>query len=340
MLNVCDLQKMLAQVNRTNLEHYTSVIAGHRHAWENAEELEERARYIEDTFKLFGLKAESQNVPYHGRLYRNIIGTLPGRKDGGQVLIGAHYDAALGSPGADDNASGVAVLLESARILASLKPDYTVQFLGFTLEEPQPQVKTLKFLIGSKTFAAKAKKNGTKYRGVIILESVGYTSEKPKSQALPALVKIRVPDEGNFLGIIANRRSGRLLKKFHVSASGWVPDLKIISYKVPFSGYLIPQTRFSDHASFWDKRYPALMLTDTAMFRNPHYHTPDDTLDSLDYPFMVEVTRAVIAGCCSLAFDDQPAPITVGFEPVRKKELALAARALCFQKETDSFAES
>lgn len=296
-----DIANLTVQVDIENLRYYTSSITGLRHAWKNPSELEERARFVQRTFASFGLTVESQEVPFHGRTYRNIIGTLQGKKDDDILLVGAHYDAALGSPGADDNASGVAVLLEAARILSGVIPERTVQFVAFTLEEPQLPVITLTFLVGSRHFAQEARGKGVKYKGVLILESVGYTSEKPQSQALPALVRMEVPDTGNFLAVIANRRSKGLLERSCGSATKCVPELPVVGYKVPFSGRLIPETRFSDHAPFWDQGYPALMLTDTAMFRNPNYHTPYDRLETLDFNFMSRVAKAVVAACCNLA---------------------------------------
>ncbi|MDI6790459.1 MAG: M28 family peptidase [Thermodesulfobacteriota bacterium] len=296
-----DIANLTVQVDIGNLRYYTSSITGLRHAWKNPSELEERAVFVQRTFDSFGLAIQSQVVPFHGRTYRNIIGTLQGKKDTDLLLVGAHYDAALGSPGADDNASGVAVFLEAARILSSAKLDRTLEFVAFTLEEPQLPVMTLSFLIGSRYFAGEAGKKGVKYKGVLILESVGYTSERPQSQSLPPLARITAPDTGNFLAVIANRRSKGLLESFCGSATKCVPELPVVGYKVPFSGRLIPETRFSDHAPFWDQGYPALMLTDTAMFRNPNYHTPYDRLETLDFTFMSRVAKAVVAACCNPA---------------------------------------
>ncbi len=184
------------------------------------------------------------------------------------ILLGAHYDAAWGSHGADDNASGVAILLEAAWILSKQKFERTIQFVAFTLEEPQPQ--TIRFLIGSNHFAKEAKKFRRKYKAILVLESVGYTDDTEGSQIVPAFVKKRVPKRGNFLALLANRKSVTLMENFSNLVCEYVPQLILVLYKVPFSGYLIPQTRFSDHASFWNYGYPALMLTDTTMFRNPY----------------------------------------------------------------------
>lgn len=298
-----DVLHVLAGIDIRRLKDCVRKMEGYRHAWEDYDALEERARYIEDVFRSFGLAVESREVPFHGRYYRNIVATLQGGgSEEGMLLLGAHYDAAWGSRGADDNASGVAVLLEAARVLAPLKPDRTVQFAAFTLEEPQPQ--TLNFLIGSEHFAREARRQDRRYDAVIILESVGYTDKREGTQELPAFVGIPVPKTGDFLGVIANRRSVPLMKAFCRIAEEHVPGLTVVPYKAPFSGRFIPQARFSDHASFWNHRYPALMLTDTAMFRNPHYHTGGDRFETLDFTFMENVTRAVTGTIFELAMNE------------------------------------
>jgi Zn-dependent M28 family amino/carboxypeptidase len=288
------IHKISSEVSIERLKSYVKSVEGLRHGWENYDALEEKAEFIEETLRSFNLKVESQEVPFHRRTYRNIIAIMEGiDKEKEEILLGAHYDAAWGSPGADDNASGVAALLEAANILSNQKLHRTVQFVAFTLEEPQPQ--TLNFLIGSNHFAREAKKQKKRYEAVFILESVGYTDTIEGSQAVPVFVKIPVPKQGNFLGIIANRRSKAIMNAFYHIASEHVPELTIVPYKVPLSGRIIPETRFSDHASFWNCGYPALMLTDTAMFRNPNYHTHKDKYETLDFTFIVNVTKAVIS---------------------------------------------
>ncbi len=192
-----------------------------------------------------------------------------------------------GSPGADDNASGVAVMLEVAKALG---PVDDLEFVAFTLEEPQPNA--VNFLIGSKHFVKKMKSSKKRYRAVFILESVGYVSSRPGSQLLPPFVK--APDVGDFIGVVGNRRSTELMEGFSKAAAGHVPGLKVVTYRAPMRGFLIPETRFSDHAPFWDAGYPAVMITDTAMFRNPNYHTPYDTSDTLSPGFMAQVAEALI----------------------------------------------
>jgi len=297
------MNNILSQVSTERLQEYVKKIEGLRHGWENYEALEKRAAFIEETLTSFNLKVENQEVPFHGRTYRNIIATIEGIDNEKEwILLGAHYDAAWGSPGADDNGSGVAVLLEAADILSKQELKKTVQFAAFTLEEPQPQ--TIHFLIGSDHFAGEARRLKRRYEAAIILESVGYTDYAEGSQIVPVLIRKTVPKKGNFLGVIANRRSEALMEVFHAVSSEYVPDLAVVPYKVPLSGRIVPETRFSDHASFWNYGYPALMLTDTAMFRNPHYHTYHDRRETLDFSFMNNITKAVISAVLKLGYGD------------------------------------
>lgn len=285
---------ILSQVSADRLKEFVKKIEGLRHGWENYHALEEKAIFIEETLRSLHFTVENQEVSFYGRTYRNIIATKEGIDNEKEwILLGAHYDAAWGSPGADDNASGIAVLLEAVNILSDQKLQRTVQFVAFTLEEPQPQ--TIHFLIGSDLFAKEARRLKRRYQAVFILESVGYTDSEEGSQVVPLFVRMPVPKKGNFLGVIANSKSKAIMDAFHGVAREHVQELITVPYKVPLSGRIIPETRFSDHASFWNYGYPALMLTDTAMFRNPHYHTHHDRFETLDFNFIRNVTKAVVS---------------------------------------------
>jgi Zn-dependent M28 family amino/carboxypeptidase len=290
---------ILSQVSTERLEGYVRKIAGLRHGTDNYGALEQRASFIEETLRSFNLPVEDQQVPFHGKTYRNLIAALEGADHEKKcLLIGAHYDSASGSTGADDNASGTAVLLETAGILSTQKLARTLQFVAFTLEEPQPH--TVHFLIGSSHFAAEAKRAKKEYEAVLILESVGYTDNAEGSQIVPFFVGIQVPKNGDFLGVVSNSRSKSLMQAFQTASNKYVPELPVVPYKVPLSGRIIPATRFSDHTPFWNHGYPALMLTDTAMFRNPHYHTYHDSPETLDFHFMTNVAKAVISAVLEL----------------------------------------
>ncbi len=296
-----DLRSLLSQVSPQRLEAHVLALEGLRHGQANPEALEEKARMLEREFTALGQRVVSQPVPFpHGHASRNLIATHRGQEhDSEWLLVGAHYDGVWGTPGADDNASGVAVLLEAARLLAQRSWRRTIQLVAFTLEEPQTL--TRRFLVGSREFVREARRQGRRYAGALILECVGYTDNRQGSQERPWLVRIPAPETGNFLAVVANRRSARLMRAFQQAAAQCVPELPQVGYQTSLSGYLIPPTRFSDHASFWDGGYPAVMLTDTAMFRNPHYHQPTDRADTLDYAFMAAVARATIATVATLA---------------------------------------
>ncbi len=285
-----DIEKVLQKVEQNNLKNIVKTISIPRHDWYNYEALLSVAKFIEERFREYGYIVEIDEFPYNGKEYKNIIATLKGINSNKEwLLIGAHYDSAIGSPGADDNASGVAVMLEVARIIRDNPIAEKIKFVAFTLEEPQAF--DLKFIIGSSQFVKKFKKLGHRYKA-LILESVGYFSEIRGSQKLPAFIK--GPDVGNFLGVVGNGRSKFLLELFeHVKT--FIPSLNLITHKVPMNGWLSLETRFSDHAPFWDAGFQAVMLTDTAMFRNPYYHTSQDTPDKLNFAFMEDVTKALLA---------------------------------------------
>lgn len=284
-----DIEKFIQEVEQNNLKNIVQSISIPRHGWYNYEVLSSVANFVEEKFREYGYVVEINEFSYNGKEYKNIIATLKGinsNKD--WLLIGAHYDSAIGSPGADDNASGIAVMLEVARIIRKSPIAERIKFVAFTLEEPQAF--DLKFIIGSSQFVKKFKKLGHRYKA-LILESVGYYSDVKGSQKLPAFTK--GPDVGNFLGVVGNGKSNTLLELFE-KVKEYVPSINLITYKAPMNGWLALETRFSDHAPFWDAGFQAVMLTDTAMFRNPYYHTSQDTPDKLNFPFMEDVTKALL----------------------------------------------
>lgn len=284
------LEEILNKISENNLKNVVEKISIPRHGWYNYYELNRVAEFIENKFKEFGYLIDINEFSYQGKIYKNIVATVEGvnsKKD--WLIIGAHYDSAMDSPGADDNGSGVSVMLEVARVLKDTSFVRNIKFVAFSLEEPQPF--GLNFLIGSCHFVKRMKKLKYKYEA-IILESVGYFSEREGSQKLPAFVK--GPSRGDFLGVIGNKKSMPLLKLFE-EAKHHVPTLNLITYKAPMNGWLVIETRFSDHASFWNAGYQAVMLTDTAMFRNPYYHTLWDTPDKLNFSFMKDVAKVIVS---------------------------------------------
>lgn len=258
--------------------------------------LKETAAYIKSFYHAIGVLANSQPYSYTDFAVENVITEVsfsPHPKY--RFLLGAHYDSVVGTVGADDNASAIAVQLETARHLAALmgsaKRDLAVKFVSFALEEP-PAYNTRH--MGSRMYAKKARKNKEQIDGMICLEMVGYTCHEPGCQGYPfPLMFMDYPKEGNFIGIVNNFKSRdfarRLVEQFQKNK-----QLPMVKLTVPFNGWVMPAVRLSDHASFWDQGFKAVMLTDSAFYRNPYYHTAADTIDKLDFEFMAELVESLV----------------------------------------------
>jgi Zn-dependent M28 family amino/carboxypeptidase len=245
-----------------------------------------RARaYIARTFAEAGLAVTEQVYDFHGAEVANLVATPAGTAPAFH-LIGAHYDTVPGTPGADDNASAVAVLLELARRVAARGASIPLRFAAFTLEEPPAFLSGAQ---GSRVFVERLAP-GEAVLGAIVLEMVGYTSPR---QHYPLVLRwAGYPDHGRFIALVGNWRSRRLARQVF---QGFTrnPGLPVARLVVPFDGWVLPATRLSDHASFWDAGWPALMVTDTAFFRNPHYHLPSDRIETLDFGFMAELVESL-----------------------------------------------
>ena len=258
--------------------------------------LRKTADFIYSFFESIQVPVRREPYPYRELSVSNVVAELSfGSTPSRHYLVGAHYDSVTGTVGADDNASAVAVLLETARelraVAGSRSLDLKVTFVAFALEEPP--VYGTRFM-GSRVYAAKAKREKLSLNGMICLEMVGYTCREPGCQHYPfPLTFFGYPKEGNFIGIVGNfgsrSFSRKLVKSFHQN-----PGLPVVSLSVPLNGWILPAVRLSDHASFWDKGFPAVMVTDSAFFRNPHYHLPSDTMDKLDLDFMAELVKSLV----------------------------------------------
>ena len=204
-------------------------------------------------------------------------------------VVGAHYDSIANSPGADDNASALAALVELARwIRPKLDAEgpfkARLQLAAYDLEEYG--------LIGSTAHARELKAGRTPVVGMISLEMLGYIDSRPGSQRLPPQLAGVYPDTGDFIGVVGNEASAELLQAV-VLGMKTVAGLPVESMAVPGDGSVLAETRLSDHSSFWDHGLPALMITDTSFFRNPHYHQATDTPETLNYGFLAKVTEGV-----------------------------------------------
>lgn len=294
-----EIEKLMEMVQRERILRHLQSLEGMRDTLLNPIAVRKAADYIAEEFRRNGLLVREDifyALPTGWRKNRNIVGTLPAHPAGGPgrlrqescFIIGAHYDTVPMSRGADDNASGVAVMLEVARVLSEggVKPDVSLQFIGFAMEEYG--------FVGSSHYVKKAGK-ALYFKGMVSLECVGYTSSEKGSQAVPPGLPIPVPDTGNFLAVIGNRESKDMTTFFTDSAATYAPGLSVISHLVENNGWALPATRLSDHSPFWDAGYQALLVTDTAFLRNPHYHKGSDTVETLDLDFMTQVARAVVA---------------------------------------------
>jgi Zn-dependent M28 family amino/carboxypeptidase len=245
-------------------------------------------QYIREQLGQWGT-VEIDDFAVRGRIHHNFILDLPPSEKASKqgllpIIIGAHYDTVPGTAGADDNATGVAVLLELARAIALQPLKYPVQLVAFDMEEAG--------CWGSKHHAAKYKQQQQSIRLMISLEMLGYCDRTPNSQSYPAGLKYFYPNIGNFIALIGNLRTVRdmIALSGNIRKSGqaceWLP--------VPNRGLIVPDTRRSDHAPFWDNGYPAIMVTDTANMRNPHYHQPSDKIETLDLDFLAGVCRGLV----------------------------------------------
>ena len=255
----------------------------------NEQSIKKTENYITGYFKNIGLQVHQQQYKYGNYDIANIIAcSQKNLLSSKYYVIGAHYDSVPETYGADDNASGIAVLLELARYTIQEEISLPVCFVAFTAEEP-PTFSTRHQ--GSKIFVKSVKEKKDEVLGAIILEMVGYTSNE---QAYPMVLKwMGYPAKGNFIGIVGNRKSKKFGQSIFQSFKK-NEQLPVETLFVPFNGRILPDTRLSDHSSFWDAGLPAVMITDTAFFRNPNYHTPQDTFDTLDYFFMAKLVKSLL----------------------------------------------
>src|SRR5215813_2573965 len=249
--------------------------------------LESTRQYIEDFLRGAGYKVNSQEYVLEMRKVRNLIVEIPGTTRPSEiVVIGAHYDTVYDCPGADDNSSGVAALLELARLLKSARPARTLRFVAFVNEEP-PWFQTED--MGSLLYAQHARKLNENIVAAVSLETIGMYSDVEGSQKYPAGFGLLYPSKGDFIGFIGNV-SSRALVREAIGAFRETTRFPSEGAAVPAA---IPGVSWSDHWSFWNQGYPAIMVTDTAPFRNENYHRPGDRPETLDYERMARVVRGL-----------------------------------------------
>ena len=259
---VADVQALAGDIGERNMNRYPQLLAA--------------ADFIEGSLGRAGLTARRDTYELRGRACHNLEVEIPGTRPE-IFVIGAHYDSVFGSPGANDNASGVAALLTLARRFARKPTEKTLRFVAFVNEEP-PYFQTEE--MGSFVYAKRCKERGDRIVGMISLETIAYFSDAPRSQKYPSPgLGMFYPKKGNFIGFAGDTRSRSLLRSA-VSAFRKTGKLPCEGASLPA---IVPGIGWSDQWSFWQCGYPAIMVTDTAPFRYPHYHEPTDTPDKLDY---------------------------------------------------------
>ncbi len=257
--------------------------------------LHRAAAYIERVWREQGYAVTRHEYTVHGETGANLEVTREGTDpSAGILIVGAHYDSVIGSPGANDNGSGVSALLEIARHFSTYAPARTVRFIAFVNEEP-PFFKTRD--MGSRAYVAMARARGDDIRAMICFETIGYYSDSAESQHYPPLFNLFYPDAGNFIGFVSNFRSRALLKE-SVSAFRAASDFPL-EYISTFA--FIPGVDWSDHWSFWRDGIPAIMVTDTAPYRYPYYHSARDTPDKVSYKELTRVIGGLLAMVSRLA---------------------------------------
>jgi Zn-dependent M28 family amino/carboxypeptidase len=279
-----------AQVDTVALENHVRMLAVtlHPRSIDNAANLDAAADYVIEQMRATGARTAVQSFEANGTTYRNLIARF-GPDEGALLVIGAHYDSCGDTPGADDNASGVAGLLELARLLAASPPPHPVELVAYTLEEP-PFFRTEN--MGSFQHARELARGKREVRLMMSLETIGYFRDDSDTQRFPVGgLGAFYPDQGNFIAIVGRFGDFGETRRVKALFRG-ATDLPAESINAPRS---VPGVDFSDHASYWQFGYPAVMVTDTAFLRNPNYHGAGDTPATLDYRRMAQVVQATYA---------------------------------------------
>ncbi|MEO1448218.1 MAG: M28 family peptidase [Bacteroidota bacterium] len=300
-----DIGALVAQVDSNRLRSDLNFIAQIRHRIAGLPHLEAVKDTIETLFVEFNLATRRQGKDQNGYAIENILGRRTGVQEPDiYYILDAHFDGVSVSPGADDNGSGVVGVLEAARIMSAYEFDKTIEFVGFDQEELG--------LLGSLAYVLEGGVDSAEtLAGVFNLEMIGYYDNAPNTQQFPNGFNLLFPAQynavaadgfrGNFLTNVANANSTPLMQAYDNAAQTYVPELKVISLAAPGNAELAPDLRRSDHAPFWEAGYQALMLTDASEFRNFNYHSPNDTVGSLNFTFMSRVVQASIATLAELA---------------------------------------
>lgn len=268
----------------------------HPRNWREVENLNRCADYIYAHFKNSNAGTSFQECEARENVYKNVIG-LYGPPSDHRIIIGAHYDTSGDTPGADDNASGVAALIELGYLFGREKPAKTIELVAYPLEEP-PFFGTKS--MGSSVHGDSLMERGIKVELMIALECIGYFSDQEESQMFPSpLLRLFYPGQGNFITLVGHISQRRIVKQLKKYMKG-VNDLPVYSINAPL---FIPGVDFSDHRNYWEHGINAVMITDTAFYRNLEYHEQGDTADRLDYDRLSKVVVQVYEGIKGLMND-------------------------------------
>jgi len=281
-----------------NLRRHVAAIGAREHNLEHPEALAAVARYLDNELSAMGYAPAAQRFAAGATEVRNIEVELPGGARATEVIVvGAHYDSVSGSPGANDNATGVAAVLELARLMRSRASARTVRFVLFVNEEP-PYFKSE--AMGSPRYARRSRERGENIVAMFSLETLGYYSDRPGSQSYPFPLGLFYPSQGNFVAFVSNLASRALL---HEAIAAFRRHASFPSEGVAAPAF-IPGVDWSDQWSFWKEGYPAVMITDTALYRYPQYHSAQDTPDKVNAERLARVVSGLRAMLGELAGAD------------------------------------
>lgn len=274
--------------------HLTAITkTGKFRTYKNIDQLNKTADYIKTVFSQYSDSVFIQEYSVNGQIYKNVICSF-GTENKKRVIVGAHYDVCDNQEGADDNASGVVGLLELSRMLKGQKLNQRIDLVAYSLEEP-PYFRTE--YMGSYIHAKSLVDNKTEVYGMISLEMIGYFKDEKKSQSYPVgLLSLFYGNKGNYITLVKKFGAGQFTRKFCRKYK----STKVIRTKKFTGPPALPGIDFSDHLNYWKFGFSALMLTDTAFFRNKNYHEPTDTMETLDIKRMAKVIDGVFSTLTSL----------------------------------------
>ncbi len=292
----------LQGISVDRLARHIRALEGIRHPAAAPQALARAGEYLRGVLEGLRYPVRVHEFEDVGRIFPNFIADKPGtRFPSERVIVLAHFDTVSITPGADDNASGVAGLLELAEVLRGVNFERTLQFVAVNLEERQEEGNPATPITrGSIALVKHALQEGWDIRGVLDLECIAYAGED-LTQTIPAGLPPGLPQQGNFIAAVGNQRSAGIIGAFHEAVRLLGLALPLVPMVVPGNGEALPDSRRSDNAPFWDAGYPAIMVTDTANLRNPHYHKPTDVLDTLNLDFAARVCQATGGAAALLA---------------------------------------